>query len=333
MSLKNIYKIIFIGTPEFSVPTLKTLIADERFDVVAVITAPDAPVGRRQILTPPPVKVAAEKYGLKILQPVSLKKFPLSQLGEGSGVRADVIITIAYGQIIPVEILNFPKFGCLNLHASLLPKYRGASPIQAAIANGDTETGVTLMQMNKGLDTGPVIVQEKIGITADETGESLHEKLAKLSAKTLLKYLPDYLAGKITPRPQDNAQATFAPKLTRASGRVDWTKPAAEIERTVRAYYPWPGTWSLLNGKTLKIIKVSLEILNVNKYQAGEIFKHNNGLAVQCGKGALALETVQLEGKRPMSGAEFLRGNGGIVGATLHAVSPISPTQSRAARR
>ena len=334
--MSKIYKVIFIGTPEYSVLTLEALIADERFDVVAVITAPDAPSGRKQILTPPPVKVAAQKHGLKILQPIHLagRDEALPRLyDEIKNLSLDVIITIAYGQIIPPEILNIPKYGCLNLHASLLPKYRGASPIQAAIKKGDTQTGVTLMKMDEDLDTGPIIAQEKITITPNETGESLHDKLAKLSAQTLLKHLPDYLAGKITPQAQDDAQASVASKLTRKNGRIDWTKPAEEIERMVRAYYPWPGTWSMWSGQTLKIIAADPQILKSNHSQPGTVFKYNEKLAVQCGNGALAIETLQLEGKKSMSAAEFLRGYGSVVDATLRAASPTSPTKSRAARQ
>ena len=258
------YKIIFIGTPEFSVPTLEALIADRRFEVLAVVTAPDAKIGRKQILTPPPVKVAAQKYKIPIIQPADIKSLPLALGERGQGVRVDVIIVIAYGQIIPPEILTLPKYGCLNLHASLLPQYRGASPIQAAIAAGDKITGITLMKMDAGLDTGPIIAQTKLNIAANETGASLHDKLARLSAKTLLQYLPGYLAGKIKPKPQADALVTYAPKLTRQSGRINWRKSAEAIERLVRAYHPWPGTWTKWDGKILKIIEVGKKNLPIN---------------------------------------------------------------------
>jgi len=302
------YNIIFIGTPDFAVPTLEALIRDERFNVAAVITAPDAPVGRKQILTPPPVKVAAQKYGLKIFQPADIKLFPLAPWKGVQGVRVDVIITIAYGQIIPPEILNIPKFRCLNLHASLLPKYRGASPIQAAIAAGDKTTGVTLMKMDAGLDTGPIIAQNTLTIANDETGESLHDKLAQLSAGTLIKYLPDYLAGKIKPKPQNKKLASYAPKLTRQSGLINWRKPAVEIERLVRAYYPWPGTWMEWEGKILKIISVDKNISKINNYNVGNFFQNESRLLAQCGKDALAINKLQLEGKKVLTGKEFLQG-------------------------
>ena len=302
------YDIIFIGTPDFSVPTLEALIADERFNIAAVITAPDAPIGRKQILTPPPVKVVAKKYDLQILQPTNIKSLPLAHWERGRGVRADVIIVIAYGQIIPPDILAMPKYGCLNLHASLLPKHRGASPIQSAIAAGDKTSGVTLMKMDSGLDTGPIIAQTKLNIATDETGESLHDKLARLSAKTLLQYLPGYLTGKLTPQPQAENQATYAPKLTRQSGRIDWRKPAEEIERLVRAYYPWPGTWTKWQEKILKIIEVDKNILKINKDKVGQIFLHNGRPAIQCGHSSLIINRLQLAGKQVVTGQEFISG-------------------------
>jgi len=323
------YKIIFIGTPEYSVPTLQALIADERFNVAAVITAPDAPVGRKQILTPPPVKVMAQKFNLPVLQPRNIKAM-------ATGIKkmaSDAIIVIAYGQIIPPEILSLPKFGCLNLHASLLPKYRGASPIQTAIAAGDKTTGVTLMKMDSGLDTGPIIAQKKIKINnchflengdpTDnrrdsrlrgndnlDTGASLHDKLARLSAETLLQYLPGYLAGKLQPKPQTERQATYAPKLTRQSGRIDWRKPAEEIERLVRAYYPWPGAWTKWQEKILKIIEVDKNILKINKDKVGQIFLHNGRPAIQCGHSSLIINRLQLAGKQVVKGQEFISGYG-----------------------
>ena len=300
------YNIIFIGTPDFSVPTLEALIADERFNIAAVITAPDALVGRKQILTPPPVKVMAQKFNLPVLQPRNIKAM-------ATGIKKiapDAIIVIAYGQIIPPDILAIPKYGCLNLHASLLPKHRGASPIQSAIAAGDKTSGVTLMKMDSGLDTGPIIAQTKLNIATDETGESLHDKLARLSAKTLLQYLPGYLTGKLTPQPQAENQATYAPKLTRQSGRIDWRKPAEEIERLVRAYYPWPGTWTKWQEKILKIIEVDKNILKINKDKVGQIFLHNGRPAIQCGHSSLIINRLQLAGKQVVTGQEFISGYG-----------------------
>jgi len=343
MMLKKKYKLIFVGTPDFSVPTLQALIADERFNVAAVITAPDAKFGRKQILTPPPVKVVAQKNHIPVWQPSKLhgRDVAVQRLyDEIKNLNPDAIIVIAYGQIIPPAILNIPKFGCLNLHASLLPKYRGASPIQAAVAVGDKITGVTLMKMDAGLDTGPIIAQEKIEIinchsresgnlTNDrrdprlreddklDTGESLHNKLAKLSAKILIKYLPSYLSGQLQPKSQNEREATFAPKLTRQSGRIDWNKPAVEIERLVRAYTPWPGTWTKWDGKILKIIAVDSKILPINKHKVGEVFLVENQLAVQCGKDAITTKKLQLEGKQLMDSKNFLSGHKRIMGSIL----------------
>ena len=275
-----------------------------------LVSSNDAPIGRKQILTPPPVKVVAKKYDLQILQPTNIKSLPLAHWERGRGVRADVIIVIAYGQIIPPDILAMPKYGCLNLHASLLPKHRGASPIQSAIAAGDKTSGVTLMKMDSGLDTGPIIAQTKLNIATDETGDSLHDKLARLSAKTLLQYLPGYLTGKLTPQPQAENQATYAPKLTRQSGRIDWRKPAEEIERLVRAYYPWPGTWTKWQEKILKIIEVDKNILKINKDKVGQIFLHNGRPAIQCGHSSLIINRLQLAGKQVVTGQEFISGYG-----------------------
>lgn len=314
------YNLIFIGTPDFSVPTLQALISNERFNISAVITAPDAKVGRKQILTPPPIKIIAQKHKLSVLQPKKIT----SVINQITKLSPDVIVVIAYGQIIPKAILDIPKFGCLNLHASLLPKYRGASPIQAAILNGDKKTGITLMKMDAGLDTGPLITQESIDITATETGESLHNKLAKLSAATLVKYLPQYLDGKLKEKPQDNSRATHTKKITRESGKINWRKSAKEIARMTRAYYPWPGTWCKWNNKILKII--SVDIIKINKYTTGAVFLHppriageagDGQLAMQCGKNALIIKKLQLEGKKQMSNKEFLAGHQEIIGIVL----------------
>ncbi len=316
------YNTIFIGTPDFSVPTLQALISDERFSVLAVVTAPDAKVGRKQILTPPPVKVEVKKHSIPVLQPENI----INITDEIQELNPDVIITIAYGQILPPKILKIPKHGCLNLHASLLPKYRGASPIQTAIANGETETGVTLMKMDEGLDTGDIIAQEKIKIDKLETGETLHDKLAKLSAGVLKKYLLKYLLDELKPQAQDDSRATLAPKLTREHGRIDWKKTAKEIERLVRAYTPWPGTYThlrqgydgqaKLNDKVLKIISTG-DVVKINKYKTGYVFLYDSQIAVQCGQDALIIKQLQLAGKKIMSAKEFLVGNKNVVGSIL----------------
>lgn len=307
------YNIIFTGTPKFAVPSLQALIKDERFWTSTVVTAPDVKIGRKQILTPPSVKVVAEKHGITILQPEKIT----SITDKISNLNPDLIVVVAYGQIIPESILTIPKFGCLNLHASLLPKYRGASPIQSAILNGDKKTGVTLMKMDTGLDTGPIIAHETVEIADKETGETLHDKLAKLSAEVLIKYLPQYLDGLLKPRPQDDSQATSTPKLTRENGKIDWNKSALEIERMVRAYYPWPGSWTTWSSKILKVIAVSSALIKTNEHAPGTVFLHDGQLAVQCKKDALIIEKLQLEGKREMSAKEFLAGHKDVVGKAL----------------
>jgi len=312
MTKKEKYNIIFIGTPDYSVLTLQSLIADERFSVLAVITAPDAKVGRKQILTPSPVKVEAQKHNIKTLQPKKISAI----VEDVEELNPDIIITIAYGQILPEKILNIPQYGCLNLHASLLPKYRGASPIQSAIANGETEAGVTLIKMDKGMDTGDIIAQEKIEIDNLETGASLHDKLSKLSAEIALKYIADYIKGKLKLQKQNEKQSTIAPKLTRDSGKIDWNKSAEEIKRLVRAFYPWPGTWCVWDNKILKIISAD-EIIPVNKYELGEIFLHKNKFAVQCGQNSILIKELQMEGKRKVDSREFLTGHKNIVGVKL----------------
>lgn len=307
------YRLIFLGTPAYAVPTLEALVADERFEVVAVVTAPDKPVGRKQVLTPPPVKVAAEKHGIPVLQP----KKPLEIREQLIALKTDCMLTIAYGYILPQSVIDIPKHGIVNLHASILPRWRGAAPIQAALAAGDAETGVTLMKTDIGCDTGDIITIERIAIEPAETGASLHDKLSALSAEVVQNHLAAYLDGTLQPQPQDDAQATTAKKLTRDSGRVDWTKPATEIERLVRAYYPWPGTWTMWKGKVLKIIAVEPAVLPVNEHEPGTVFINEEKLAVQCGENALAVTQLQLEGKKPAEAQEFLRGNSGIAQALL----------------
>ncbi|PIR94857.1 methionyl-tRNA formyltransferase [Candidatus Falkowbacteria bacterium CG10_big_fil_rev_8_21_14_0_10_37_6] len=308
------YSLIFVGTPEYSVPTLEALINDERFNVVAIITAPDAKIGRKQIITPPPVKITALKNNIPALQPAKLDANAYEEIKK---INPDVIITIAYGQIIPEKILNLPKHGCLNLHASLLPKYRGASPIQAAIKNNEQKTGVTLMKMDKGLDTGPILAREKIIIVKNETGESLHDKLSELSAKTIIKYLPEYLLNNLKPQAQNNDLATLAPKITREDGRINWNLSAKKIEHLARAYFPWPGIWTMWNDKILKVNEVDSEILKINKYQIGEIFEYQKTIAVQCGQDSVIINKLQLQGKKTVETKEFLRGYQSLLKAKL----------------
>lgn len=307
-------KTIFIGTPDFAIPSLESLIKDDFFNIVGVITQPDKPSGRKQIITPPPVKLIAQKYNIPVFQPKKIASFA-SKILE---LKPDLIVVAAYSQIIPKSILDIPKYGCVNVHGSLLPKYRGAACIQAPILAGDKESGVTIIQMDKGLDTGPILAQKSIKIQKEWTAGALFSKISTLGAEILIPALKQYLEGKIKPMPQDPSQASYVGKISKRDGRIDWSKPAEHIERLVRAMNPWPGAYAKKqkNNKTIKIIKVESETLKINQYKAGELFLYENKLAVQCGRNALAIKKLQLEGKKILDAKNFLQGNN-IVGNIL----------------
>ncbi len=298
-------RLIFMGTPEFSLPGLTSLINDQLYDIVGVFTQPDKAVGRHQALTPPPVKNLAQKHNLKVFQPQKIK----AEIENIKNLQPDLIVVIAYGKIIPQDILDIPKYGCINVHASLLPKYRGAACLNAPILNGDTETGVTIMQMEAGLDTGPILRQAKIKLTDTETLENVHDKLSLLGAELLTPTLHDFVAGKITPQIQNESEASYIKILKKEDGRIDWTKSAREIERMVRAYNPWPGTHTSSNQKNVKIIAVNHDLLKTNNYKSGESFLSEGRLAIQCGQDALYILKLQLEGKKIMESTEFIRGH------------------------
>ena len=310
-------------------PTLKALIDDGGFDVVAVITQEDKPVGRKQIMTPPPVKVVAEENKIKIFQPAKIKLIQ----NEIAALKPDFLIVVAYGKLLPQAILDIPKNGCVNVHASLLPRFRGAAVIQAPILVGDGQTGVTIMKMDAGLDTGPIIAQMRVNILPNETAETLHDELAKLGAMMLPETLKAFAAGKIELKKQDEKFVTYARELKKEDGKIDWKKSAVEIERMVRAFTPWPSAFGQLRIKNeefppvadqplaeriVKILEAENNIIAVNKFKIGEIFLSDNKLAVQCGDGALIIKKLQLEGGKPMSAEEFLRGHADFVGTTLH---------------
>jgi len=294
-----------MGTPEFSWPGLESLIATPNLEIVGVFTQPDKPIGRRQIITPPPVKILAKQHNLKVFQPERIK----TEVEIIKNLAPDLIVVIAYGKIIPQSILDIPRFGCLNVHASLLPKYRGAACLNAPILNGDKETGVTIMKMDAGLDTGPILRQAKINLTGRETLAEVHDQLAKLGAELLVPTLTDWVEGKITPQIQDNSQASYIKMLTKEDGRIDWAKPALEIKRMIRAYNPWPGTYTEKDGEILKIIETEHEILASNNHKSGELFLDNNRLAIQCRQGALVILKLQAAGKKIMTAKEYLRGH------------------------
>jgi methionyl-tRNA formyltransferase len=313
---------IFIGTPDFAVPSLMALCKDDRFEVAAVINQPDKIVGRKQELTPPAVKIAAIDCGLEVFQPARLSPFADSDEGKSlfnSGI--DLIVVAAYAQILPKKVLASPRLGCLNVHASLLPAYRGAAPIQAAIMNGDHETGISIMLMDAGLDTGPILSQAKLAISPDDTSGSLFKKLAALGANELIKTAVDFSLGKIKYMPQDESRASYARALKKSDGLIDWSGSAEEIERKVRAMDPWPGAYAQVESKKLKVKKVNKVNLDGQvKYivkKPGEIFMNDGKMCIQCGKDALEIERVQLEGKKEMSAEEFMRGHKEFIGKIL----------------
>ena len=298
-------RIVFIGAGAIGVPTLQALLKSEHH-VVAVVTQADKPAGRAQLIEPTPVKKTVTTANVQVLQPPRIKD--PQAIEEIRALTPDVIVVMAYGQILPRDVLEIPKLASLNLHASLLPRWRGAAPIQAAIAVGDRETGITVMYMDEGLDTGDILLQRTIDILPDDTGGSLQDRLAQIAPEALLESLR-MLEKNSAPRiPQDNAQATWAPKLKREHGRIDWSEMAEAIERKIRAFNPWPGAFMEISGRNLKIFSASVVDLSG---EPGEILKSENELVIAAGKGALLLGEVQLEGKRKMSAAEFLRGHHG----------------------
>jgi methionyl-tRNA formyltransferase len=308
-------RIVFIGTGEIGLPTLQALLKSDD-QVVAVVTQPDKPVGRDQAIEPPPIKKAliSAAAGARVLpfvfQPARIKD--QEAIEKIRGFKPDVIVVMAYGQILPRDVLHIPRLACLNLHASLLPRWRGAAPIQAAIAAGDGEAGITVMYMEEGLDTGDILLQRKIDILPTDTGGSLHDRLAQIAPQLLLESLELLAAGNAPRSPQDNARATYAPKLKREHGQIDWSESAEAIERKIRAFDPWPGAFMKVGGQNLKIFSASVVSLNG---KPGEILRSEKGLIIAAGNHALSLDEVQLEGKRRMSAAEFLRGHAAIVRA------------------
>ena len=300
-------RIVFIGTGEIGVPTLRALQKSEH-ELGRVVTQPDKPVGREQKITAPPIKKALIAGGpnagpAQTLQPARIKD--REAINQIRALAPDVIVVMAYGQILPRAVLEIPKIACLNLHASLLPRWRGAAPIQAAIAGGDREAGMTVMYMDEGLDTGDILLQRKIDISPSETGTTLHDRLAQIAPEALLESLRLLAAGNAPRIPQDQALATYAPKLNREAGRLNWNESVEAIERKIRAYNPWPGAFTEFSGRNLKIFAASIVDL---RGKPGEILRKDRELVVATSDRALSVTDVQLEGKRRMSAAEFLRG-------------------------
>jgi len=306
--------IVFLGTAEFAVPILQALIENDQKPVL-VITQPDQPAGRKQLLQAPPVKSAGRTVGIPVSQPESSQQ--LNALLRQA--KPDVCILVAYGTLIKKEILAIPRFGFINIHPSLLPQYRGPAPIQKAILNGDEWSGVTVMLLDEQMDHGPTLAQEKLAVLPTDTAVTLADRLAVLATDLLLRTLPDYLAGALQPKAQDEARATYTSIITREDGLIQWSKPAEAIERQFRAFLPWPGVYTHWQGKRLKIVNLSVLEGNFKADGAlGTVFlADKKGLAVKCGQGAVCLGRVQVEGKKEMSAAEFLRGYPRCVGSAF----------------
>ncbi len=294
----NQTKIVFFGTPEFGKTVLENL-REAKFKIVGVVTQPDRPVGRNHKMTPSPVKLLAKESKIKVFTPANKSEL-LTTGPRLADLKSDLFIVAAYGMIIPSEILNIPNRGVLNVHPSLLPKYRGASPIQAAILKGELETGVTIMQMDEEMDHGPVLAQQKIPLASNENTPSLTEKLAQLGGKLLVETIPPYLSGKITPQPQNHELATFTKLIQKEDGKISWDMPNEQIERMVRAYNPWPGVWTTVGEMAVQIDR---ELKNA---------KHQNLklkiLSAHLENGTLSLDLIQVEGKKPISFSDFAKG-------------------------
>jgi methionyl-tRNA formyltransferase len=304
-------RIVFIGAGEIGVPTLQALLRSSEHELEGVVTQPDKPVGRAQRIEPTPIKSALAGSKVPILQPARIKD--RQAIEEIRALQPDAIVVMAYGQILPREALEIPRIACLNLHASLLPRWRGAAPIQAAIAAGDPETGITVMYMAEGLDTGDILLQRSINILPTDTGGSLHDRLAQIAREASLETLQMLAKGSAPRIPQDNARATYAPKLTRDNGKIDWSQPAEIIERKIRAFNPWPGAFTEIAAPGVRKLKIfSAAIVDLSG-KPGEFLRSEKELIVAAGKNALSLNEVQPEGRRRMDSAAFLRGHASIL--------------------
>ena len=293
--------VVFMGTPDFAVPSLKAIA--QHHNVLAVFTQPDKPVGRKMVLTPPDVKVCAEELSIPVYQPVKLRE------GDNESIirelNPDVIVVVAYGQILPESILNIPRYGCINVHGSLLPKYRGAAPIQWSVLNGDEVTGVTTMYMEKGLDTGDILLKEEYKIGINETAGEVFDNLASLGGELILKTLDYAEKGMLKPVKQDDSLSSYAKMLDKSMCKIDFSKTNKEVHNKVRGLCPWPVASTMLNGKVLKIFETRLAD---GKGKPGEVIS-TNPLTVACGEGAVVINSVQLQGKKRMDSNAFLLGH------------------------
>jgi methionyl-tRNA formyltransferase len=318
-------RLVFLGTPAFAVPSLHLLVHGG-FDLAAVITQPDRPVGRGGKISPPPVKEAALRLGLKVYQPATLRS--AEALAHVRGLAPEVVVVVAYGQILRRTLLDVPPLGCINIHPSLLPKLRGASPIQAAIREGLSETGVSIMLMDERMDAGPILSQARFPVFADDTAATLGDRLAQAGAQLLVETLPRWQRREIAPIPQIEADATYCTPLRKEDANVNWTRPAVEIARTCRAQTPWPGCQTFWGDRQLRLFGLASEAVGPNSGSPGTVLVVKNPangrptLAVVSGEGAVTVRELQLPGRRVIEAAEFLRGYPSIVGAELTS-SPI----------
>jgi len=305
-----------MGTPEFAIPSLEHLLLNQ-YQVVAVYTQPDRAAGRGRTLISSPVKKVAMEWELPVVQPLNFKE--AEAVAQLASFKPDVIVVAAFGQILPQSVLDIPAQWCINIHPSLLPKFRGASPVAAAILAGDEFTGVSIMLMDTGLDTGPVLAQAQVPISAQDTTGSLTAKLSLIAAQLLLEVIPRWTRGEIAPRPQDKAEATYSGEFSKKDGEIDWHLPAVDIWRRVRAFHPWPGCYTGWQGKQLKIIEAVPQPgeVAVKVGQVVALNKEGAVFGVNTGDGVLGILKVQLEGKRAMSAAEFLRGQRQLLGVIL----------------
>lgn len=307
-------RVVYMGTPDFAVPCLLKLI-EAGHEIAGVFTQPDKPVGRKQIMTPPAVKICALEHGLNVYQPAKLRDGTAPELIRE--LNPQVIVVAAYGKIIPKDILDYPQYGCINIHGSLLPKYRGAAPIQWSVINGDRETGVTIMQMNEGVDTGDILYQKAIPIGIDDTAESIFDRLAVLGADMLLEVMDRLPEGDLIPVRQDEALATYAPMLDKDLAVIDWNKTCLQVHDLVRGLYSWPIAQTTLNGKKLKIYRTSPCDMSGS---AGTVIS-TDPLTVACGDGSVIIRELQLEGKKRMDAASFLIGHPLKIGDRLGDIS------------
>ena len=313
-------RVVFMGTPDFAVPCLEQLIT-KSYQVAAVYTQPDKPVGRGRFLIPSPVKRAALGRELPVLQPVSLKA--AEAVAQLSAFQPDIIVVAAYGQMLPQPVLDIPKYRCINVHASLLPKYRGASPVTAALLAGDDVTGISVMLMEAGMDTGPVLTREQVPVGPQDTTGTLTARLSAVAARVLVAILPRWIKGGITPEPQNDAEATYCKPVSKGEGKLDWRLPAVDIWRQVRAFQPWPGCFTRWQGRRLEIVE-AVPLPGETKPEPGRVVafkpaKEGADFGIHTGEGILGVLQVQMEGKRVMPAAEFLRGQRQLIGAVLTA--------------